>query len=229
MGKYVLIGNTPFKVTGGMEGKGADTGGNDMDNGIWIPLTTGSIRLFGQRFVKSISVQVDDERAMDSVQSSIKGLLLKRHGKEDFQVRSMAALLETAQQTQNTLTYLLGAVAAISLMVGGIGVMNIMLVSVTERTKEIGIRMAVGARTGDVLLQFITEAVVVCLIGGLIGVGMGIASGVAISKAMGWRVLFSASPMLIAFTCAFVTGIIFGYLPAKKAARLDPVLALATE
>lgn len=228
-GKYALMGNVPFQVIGIMAVKGADPQGNDMDDMVWVPLTTGIIRLIGQRYLKSISVQVTDEAVMDDVQRAIKKLLIQRHKIEDFQIRSMAALLEIATQTQNTLTYLLGAIAAISLIVGGIGVMNIMLVSVTERTREIGIRMAVGARGLDVLLQFITEAVVVCLISGVIGIIAGIGGGIAVSKAMGWLVIFSAIPIVLAFGCTFATGIIFGYLPAKKAAGLDPVTALATE
>ncbi|HAK88314.1 MAG TPA: macrolide ABC transporter permease/ATP-binding protein MacB [Nitrospiraceae bacterium] len=229
LGKYILMGNVPFQVIGVMSAKGADAGGNDMDNMVWIPLTTGSARLFGQRHLRSISVQAVDATAMDSAQMEIKKLLIKRHGKEDFQVKSMAALIETATRTQDTLTYLLGAIAAISLIVGGIGVMNIMLVSVTERIREIGIRMAVGARTFDVLLQFLTEAVVVSLIGGVIGIFAGIAGGLFASKAMGWLAIFSAEPIMLAFLCSFITGLIFGYLPARKAASLDPVTALAAE
>jgi len=229
LGEYVLIGNTPFQVVGVMTAKGIDAGGNDLDNMVWVPLTTGSARLFGQRYLRSIAVQAADVNIMSSVQEATRELLLERHKREDFQVRSMAALLETATETQNTLTYLLGAIAAISLIVGGIGVMNIMLVSVTERTREIGIRMATGARAWDVLLQFITEAVVVCLIGGLLGVAAGVSTGLAVSKVMGWLAIFSAGPILLAFTCAFAIGILFGYLPASKAAHLDPVVALATE
>jgi macrolide transport system ATP-binding/permease protein len=141
----------------------------------------------------------------------------------------MADTIETASETQNTLTYLLAAIAVISLIVGGIGVMNIMLVSVTERTREIGIRMAIGARGFDVLFQFLTEAVVVCFIGGLAGVFVGIGSGLATSTLAGWRVIFTAPPILFAFACAFLTGIAFGYLPARKAAQLDPIDALARE
>ncbi len=229
LGRYVLLGNSPFKVIGVMTPKGIDPGGNDLDNMVWVPLTTGAVRLMGQRYLKSISVQVTSEPDMDRVQQAIEQLLQERHKKEDFQVKSLAALMETATQTQDTLTYLLGAIAAISLIVGGIGVMNIMLVSVTERTREIGIRMAVGARAFDVLLQFITEGVVVCLIGGLIGVGVGIAGGLAVSRMMGWLALFTAGPILLAFACAFITGIIFSFLPARKAAHLDPVVALVTE
>jgi len=166
---------------------------------------------------------------MDMVQQAARSLLLKRHRTEDFQVKSMASLIATASQTQNTLTTLLGAIAAISLMVGGIGVMNIMLVSVRERTREIGIRMAVGARSSDVLLQFLTEAIVVCFVGGILGILGGISGALAVSKVMGWLAVFSAAPIILAFVCSFATGVLFGYLPAKKAATLDPVLALATE
>jgi len=166
---------------------------------------------------------------MDQVQQEVEQLLAQRHRTRDFQVRSMAALMDTAAQTQNTLTYLLGAIAAIALIVGGIGVMNIMLVSVTERIREIGVRMAVGARARDVLLQFITEALVVCLAGGLIGVIAGVGAAAAVSHVMGWLALFSPGPILLAFSCSLVSGVLFGYLPAKTAANLDPVLALATE
>ncbi|MBK9797658.1 MAG: FtsX-like permease family protein [Holophagaceae bacterium] len=166
---------------------------------------------------------------MSLVQTSLHALLMKRHGKEDFNIRNMADTIATANETQNTLTYLLAAIAVISLIVGGIGVMNIMLVSVTERTREIGIRMAIGARGFDVMFQFLTEAVMVCFIGGLAGVLVGIGGGLATSAIAGWRVIFTIAPILVAFSCAFLTGIIFGYLPARKAASLDPIEALARD
>ena len=166
---------------------------------------------------------------MTAVQASLRTLLIKRHGKEDFNIRNMADTIATANETQNTLTYLLAAIAIISLIVGGIGVMNIMLVSVTERTREIGIRMAIGARSFDVMFQFLTEAVMVCFIGGIAGVLLGIGSGFAITSISGWRVIYTVTPIVIAFSCAFLTGIIFGYLPAKKAAQLDPIEALARD
>jgi macrolide transport system ATP-binding/permease protein len=154
---------------------------------------------------------------------------MTRHGTEDFNIRNMADTIATADATQNTLTDLLAAIAVISLVVGGIGVMNIMLVSVTERTREIGIRMAVGARGFDVLFQFLTEAVLVCFIGGIVGVIAGIGGGLATSKIAGWRLMFTTAPVALAFGCAFLTGIVFGYLPASKAAHLDPIEALARE
>ena len=166
---------------------------------------------------------------MSVVQAELHTLLIKRHRKEDFNIRNMADTIATANETQNTLTYLLAAIAVISLVVGGIGVMNIMLVSVTERTREIGIRMAIGARSFDVLFQFLTEAVMVCFIGGLAGVVVGIGGGLSTSAIAGWRVIFTVAPIVIAFACAFLTGIVFGYLPARKAAQLDPIEALARD
>jgi macrolide transport system ATP-binding/permease protein len=228
VGRYVLVGNVPFEVVGVLAPKGASAFGSDMDDIALVPLSTGFMRLFGRQYVSSITVKVEDARWIDAMEDAIRELLKARHGTEDFQIRNMAAVLQTAEETQNTLTLLLGSVAAISLLVGGIGVMNIMLVSVTERTREIGVRMAVGARTGNILLQFNTEALLVCGIGGLIGVALGIAAA-ALAQASGMSVHFSAGPALLAFSFAFATGVVFGYLPARKAATLDPVVALASE
>ena len=230
VGQYILLKNVPFQVIGVMQSKGADPTGNDLDAMIWIPITTSYVRLTGVKYLKSISVKVADADMMNQLQGSINELLLKRHsGIQDFDVRNMASLIATANQSQDTLTYLLSAIAAISLLVGGIGVMNIMLVSVTERTKEIGIRMAVGAKTSDVLSQFLTESVVISLIGGLIGIFLGLAGGWITALATGWLAIFTPFPIIIAFSFAFFTGLIFGYLPARKAAMLDPVIALSTE
>jgi macrolide transport system ATP-binding/permease protein len=229
VGQYVLIGSAPFLVIGVLSSKGLDQRGNDMDNSVWLPYTTAGARIFGQRFFNDIVVRVKPGADMDVVQDGLHTLLMKRHGKEDFNIRNMATTIETADETQNTLTYLLAAIAVISLVVGGIGVMNIMLVSVTERTREIGIRMAIGARSFDVLFQFLTEAVMVCFIGGLAGIVAGLGGGLATSAIAGWRVIFTVAPIAIAFACAFLTGIVFGYLPARKAAQLDPIEALARE
>ncbi len=228
IGQYVLINNVPFQVIGLMSPKGASANGNDSDDVIFVPLTTGMLRISGQRFVRSITVAVTDLTRMDEVQGAVTTLLTERHsGKQDFQIRNMADVIETATVAQNTMTVLLGSVAAISLIVGGIGVMNIMLVSVAERTREIGIRMATGARQRDILQQFLLEAVVVSGIGGIIGVLGGVAVGLAI-RAFGTATAFTPAPMLLAFGCAAVTGLVFGYFPARKAARLDPVVALAS-
>jgi macrolide transport system ATP-binding/permease protein len=229
LGQYVLLGNAPFLVIGVLSSKGTNTRGDDQDNAVWLPYTTAGARVLGQRFFRRMLVRVKPGADMSAVQAAIHTLLLNRHGKEDFNIRNMADTIATASETQNTLTYLLAAIAVISLVVGGIGVMNIMLVSVTERTREIGIRMAIGARGFDVLFQFLTEAVMVCFIGGIAGVLVGVAGGLSTSAIAGWRVIFTAAPIVIAFACAFLTGIVFGYLPARKAARLDPIEALARD
>jgi len=228
LGKYVLLNNIPFQIIGLLEPKGASPMGSDMDDTILVPLSTGTLRLFGQRYVRTITVQVQDVTRINETQEAIRQLLIGRHRAEDFQIRNMAAILQTATETQNTLTLLLGSIAIISLIVGGIGVMNIMLVSVTERTREIGVRMATGARRMDILLQFNTEALAICILGGAIGVLLGLGA-TALFEAFGKPVIYSAGPVLLAFGCAFFTGLTFGYLPARKAASLDPVVALATE
>jgi macrolide transport system ATP-binding/permease protein len=191
-------------------------------------VTTAIVRLFGKSYLSSITLKVTDLARIDATETTVVNLLKHRHGMEDFRVRNTASIIATAAETQNTLTILLGAVAAISLLVGGIGIMNIMLVSVTERTREIGIRMATGARVRDVLLQFNTEAVIVGLFGGLLGLMFGVLAGWVISF-FGVRVVFTFTPAIVAFVCAVATGLLFGYLPAKTAARLDPIAALSAE
>jgi macrolide transport system ATP-binding/permease protein len=228
VGDYVLVKNIPFEVIGVMMPKGASSFGNDQDDVVFIPYTTGMIRIFGRNYLGSVTVRVDNVDQIQETQDAITALLIDRHRTEDFSIRNMASILETATNTQNTLTILLGTVAAISLLVGGIGVMNIMLVSVTERTREIGIRMATGARTRDIMLQFNTEAAVVCTLGGVLGVVIGFVIGFGL-KLFQVDVVFSALPVLLSFACAVGTGLLFGYLPAKKAAELDPVVALASE
>jgi macrolide transport system ATP-binding/permease protein len=228
IGKFVLVNNVPFQVLGVMASKGAAASGNDLDDVIFLPLSTGSLRLFGVRNVRSVTVAVDDVSQMDHTQAAVSALLTERHRTEDFQIRNMAAILEAAKATQNTLTILLAAVGAISLIVGGIGVMNIMLVSVTERTREIGIRMATGARTRNILQQFLTEAVVVSIFGGLLGIGCGFAMAEGFVQ-FGVPVQISPSVVGTAFSCAVAVGLIFGFAPALKASRLDPVVALASE
>ncbi len=229
IGQYVLINNIPFQVIGVMSPKGAGSFGQDQDDVVFIPLSTGMLRVFGQHYVRSITVAVSDLSQMSAVQDRVTSLITARHnGIQDFFVRNMAEILETATSAQNTLTALLGSVAAISLLVGGIGVMNIMLVSVTERTREIGIRMATGARMRDILQQFLTEATVVSALGGVIGVLGGLATGTLILT-LGTTVAFTPTPIILAFACAVATGLVFGFAPAMKAARLDPVVALASE
>ncbi len=228
LGKYVLVNNLVFQVIGVMSTRGASPMGSDQDDVVFVPYATSSLRLSGQRYLRNITVAVDDVSRIDETQDAVEKLLLERHGKQDFQIRNMASILETTEQAQNTMTVLLGSIAAISLLVGGIGVMNIMLVSVTERTREIGIRMATGARERNILQQFLIEAVVVSVLGGAIGVLGGLLTA-AIIDAFGMPVKYSLAPIVLAFGCALATGLVFGYLPAKKAAKLDPVVALAAE
>jgi macrolide transport system ATP-binding/permease protein len=228
LGQYILVNNLIFQVIGVMGTRGASPNGDDQDDVVLVPYATSQLRLSGQRFLRNVTVAVADVDRIDETQSAVESLLAERHGVIDFQIRNMASIIDTATETQDTMTILLGSIAAISLLVGGIGVMNIMLVSVTERTREIGIRMATGARMRNILQQFLIEALVVSAVGGLIGVVIGL--GVAfVIGATGTAVQFSVTPVVLAFGCAFATGLIFGYLPARKAARLDPVVALSSE
>jgi macrolide transport system ATP-binding/permease protein len=228
VGQYVLLRNVPYLVIGVMSEKGASPGGSDQDDIIFMPINTALVRFFGKSYLSTITVKVKEASDLQATQESIETLLRARHKTEDFSVRNMASFLQAAVETQETFTLLLGTVAAISLLVGGIGVMNIMLVSVVERTREIGIRMATGARMRDILLQFNIEAAVVCAAGGVLGILVGIAAGLVL-RYTGMSVVFSLPPALLAFACASATGLVFGYLPARKAARLDPVVALASE
>ncbi|HEY2987823.1 MAG TPA: MacB family efflux pump subunit [Candidatus Binatia bacterium] len=228
VGNYVLLKNVPFLVIGVMTEKGASPNGSDQDDVVFVPINTAMIRLFGKNYLSSITIKVEDASDIEATQAQVETLLKGRHRTEDFSVRNMASILQAAMETQDTFTLLLGTVAAISLLVGGIGVMNIMLVSVVERTREIGIRMATGARMRDILLQFNIEAAVVCAAGGVLGILIGVIAGLAL-RYSGMAVIFSVAPAVLAFACASATGLIFGYLPARKAARLDPVVALASE
>ncbi|MCJ8054932.1 MacB family efflux pump subunit [Shinella curvata] len=228
LGQYVLVNKIPFQVIGVMAEMGASAGGNDQDDIMLVPLTTGSMRLFGQRNVRTITVQVEDAAAIDLTQDAIQTLLDARHKAEDTQITNMSSIREAFTETSNTMKLFLGSVAAISLLVGGIGVMNIMLVSVRERTREIGVRMATGARRRDILLQFLIEALVVSAIGGTIGVGLGLSAG-ALAKFFGMPVSFTLGPVALAFACSFLTGLVFGYLPARNASHLQPAVALGAD
>ena len=228
VGKYVLMKNVPFVVIGVMNEKGASPNGSDQDDVIFVPISTGLVRIFGKNYLTSITIKVKDAADIDATQERVETLLKARHNTTDFSVRNMASFLQAAMETQDTFTLLLGTVAAISLLVGGIGVMNIMLVSVVERTREIGIRMATGARMRDIMLQFNIEAAVVCAAGGILGILVGMLAGLVL-RYSGMSVIFSVTPALLAFACASATGLIFGYLPARQAAQLDPVIALASE
>jgi len=228
LGEFIIIGNILFQVIGVMEKKGANAFGSDQDDIVFVPFTTGNMYIIGQRHIRNITVAIEDLSKIEESEEMIRQHLIQRHAIEDFKIHNMASLIESAAQTQGTLTVLLGSIAAISLLVGGIGVMNIMLVSVTERTKEIGVRMATGARQSDILEQFLIESLVVSALGGILGVviGLGISFTVAY---FGTPIYYSLLPVILAFSSAFLTGLVFGYLPAKKAANLDPVVALSSE
>ncbi len=228
VGQYVLVNNVPFRVIGELAEKGAVTGDADDDDVVLMPYSTGSRRVLGKTDLSWISVLVDDLSKADATQQAIMAQLEAAHRVRDFRVYNAAAAVQAEEDTQRTLTLMLGLIAAISLVVGGIGVMNIMLMSVKERTREIGIRMATGARQRDIQRQFLSEAVMVSLVGGCAGVVIGLAIGAAL---IAWDVpaIFSIRGILGAFACAVVTGLVFGFAPARQAARLDPVVALASE
>lgn len=227
LGEYILIGNIPFQVIGILTSKGAQ-GFNNPDDTIYIPFRTGAVRVFGKNEADEIRVLVDDIEQIDQTQDNMLEYLTALHGTQDMRIDQNTSMLESASESQKTFTLLLGSVAAISLLVGGIGVMNIMLVSVTERTREIGVRMATGARQSDILSQFLAEAIVVSCFGGIIGVTLGVAVGLVLQR-FDVSIYFSSTPMLLAFTCSVTTGLIFGFAPARKASQLDPVVALANE
>lgn len=228
VGQYVLLGGTPFEVAGIVKPLGASSFGRDQDDIALVPITTGMMRIFGQNYLSSIAIAVKDTSIIDETEAAAEALLLQRHETIDFQLRNTASLLDSIEETQQSFSVLLGSVAAISLLVGGIGVMNIMLVSVSERTREIGVRMATGARHSDILIQFITEALVVGGLGGLLGVFLGMGASLLAAR-FGMATALTPEPALLAFTSALAVGLVFGYMPARKAARMDPVLALSSE
>ena len=231
LGEWILLRNIPFQVIGVLTRKGA-SGNTDQDDAIYVPLKAGATRLFGDQVASRIEVMVDDVTKISETEDDLIAFMRDRHnGVEDFRIFNAAELLATLQETQATLRIFLGAVGGIALLVGGIGVMNIMLVSVTERTREIGVRMATGARQRDILMQFLAEAIVVSLIGGLLGVALGFGVGALLQAVpnININVVYTSTPAIIAFSCAAATGLIFGFAPARKAAKLDPVVALSNE
>ena len=237
IGQIVRIKKVPFTVIGVLASKGQTTFGQDQDDTIIVPLTTAQKKLFGMQFpgmVRTIAVQAKTPEAMSSVENQINDLLRQRHHiqpkqENDFTVRNLTELMSTAQQTADVMSYLLGAIASISLIVGGIGIMNIMLVSVTERTREIGIRIAVGAKGWDILLQFLIESLVLSLMGGILGIGLGICGTLILSSFTQWPTVFSIQAIFLAFFVSGLVGVFFGLYPARKASLLNPIEALRYE
>ncbi|RTF55711.1 macrolide ABC transporter ATP-binding protein/permease MacB [Serratia marcescens] len=228
-GEVILVGNMPATVVGVAKEKQSMFGSSKTLN-VWVPYSTMANRLMGNSYFDSITVRIRDGYDSKEAEQQLSRLLTLRHGKKDFFTYNMDSLVQTAEKTTRTLQLFLTLVAVISLVVGGIGVMNIMLVSVTERTREIGIRMAVGARSGDVLQQFLIEAVLVCLVGGALGITLSFAIGLAVQLVLpGWQISFPPAALLSAFLCSTGIGVVFGYLPARNAARLNPIDALARE
>jgi putative ABC transport system permease protein len=233
IGQRIRINNIEFRVLGVLEKKGS-MGPFDQDNRVLIPVTTAMKRVFGTDYLRSISVEVRNAKEMDAAKEELTTLLRRQHRiatnkDSDFNIQDQSAFLETLEKTSQSFTYLLGGIATVSLIVGGIGIMNIMLVSVSERTREIGTRKAIGAKRRDILLQFLVESLVLSLLGGIIGILLGVGGAILISKFAGWKTVISVDAILLAFLFSASIGIFFGIYPARKAARLNPIEALRYE
>jgi len=235
--KIIRIKGIPFKVIGLLASKGQAAMGQDQDDTVIIPLTTSQKKLFGAQFpgmVKMIMVKGNNAEALNSAQEEITALLKERHHigqkqEDDFSVRNLTQMMETAKQASNVMAFLLGSIASVSLLVGGIGIMNIMLVSVTERTREIGIRMAIGAKTWDIRMQFLIEALILSLTGGIIGIIIGISGAQLLASLAEWKTVVSPFSIIMAFGFSGIVGVFFGFYPAYKASLLSPIDALRYE
>ena len=234
VGKEIRVKNIPFRVIGVLKSKGNGTMGNDQDDTVLIPYTTSMERVEGIDYLRMVYVVAKDDEGIDRLQADIENLLRVRHNikdtnLDDFNIQNMKSIMETVAQTTGTFTLFLGAVAAISLVVGGIGIMNIMLVSVTERTREIGVRKALGATYSVIVTQFLIEAVVISLIGGFIGIAFGIGASKVIGMVSGMSTIVSVPTIIMSFAFSMAIGLIFGIYPARKAAKLNPIDALHYE
>ncbi|MBQ0067881.1 MAG: ABC transporter permease [Phascolarctobacterium sp.] len=234
IGQTIRINKAPFQVIGVLKSKGQGAGGNDQDDIVYVPLTTAMSRMMGITYVQRINIQAANENVINDVQAEVEEVLRLRHKikegtYDDFTINNMAAVMDTMMETANTITLLLGCIAAISLLVGGIGIMNIMLVSVTERTREIGIRKALGATFNNILLQFLIEAMVIGIVGGFFGVILGIGASYVVSFFFNWKTVISVLAIVVAVVFSVGIGLFFGIYPARKAALLNPIDALRYE
>jgi putative ABC transport system permease protein len=237
VGKIVRIKQVPFTVVGLLERKGQSPRGDDQDDVVFLPITTAQRKILGNPFpntVGAVLIQAHSEEALSQAEEEVTALLDQRHRvgpsrDRDYTLRNLTEILAVSEQSAQAMSLLLGAVASISLVVGGIGIMNIMLVSVTERTREIGIRMAIGAKQRNILLQFLTEAVLLTLFGGTIGMVLGTVGAFAVATLLGWPTLISHQAILVAFAFSAAVGVFFGFYPARTAARLNPIEALRYE
>jgi putative ABC transport system permease protein len=234
VGKNIRVDNAPYRVIGLLKSKGQSSMGQDQDDMVIVPITTAQERLLAVTYIQSINIQVTSPDKMDQVQAQIETLLRQRHHlvgekENDFTIRNLTSLMETMTSTTTMITILLGSIAGISLVVGGIGIMNIMMVSVTERTREIGIRKALGATFSNIMLQFLIESVVIGVMGGLIGIAIGCIAAQLIAKIGGFTTVITAAPIIGSFGFSVGIGLFFGIYPARKAAKLDPIEALRYE
>jgi len=234
VGKIIRIKKIPFEIIGVLNAKGLDMYGQDEDDQIFIPVNTALRRLFNLDYINSIFVQIHDEEAMADAEFEIKELLRQNHRlrgnqQDDFTVLNQTEIIKTQREASKTFTLLIGSVAFISLLVGGIGILAVMLISIRERIKEIGIRRAIGAKREDILLQFLGESLILSIVGGMIGIGLGVASALAISRLAGWNPIISTIALVVSFASSIIIGIFAGVYPAIKAAFLDPIKALQFE
>lgn len=237
VGKIIRIKGIPFTVIGTLAVKGQSAVGQDQDDVIFIPLTTAQKKMFGTQFpgmVRIIMVKAKSSEALSSAEDEISAMLKERHHigprqEDDFSIRNLTQMMDMAKQSSNVMAFLLGAIASVSLLVGGIGIMNIMLVSVTERTREIGIRMAIGAKTWDIRLQFLIESLMLSLSGGAIGILLGVTGATILSQSAGWNTVISPLAVVLAFGFSGLVGVFFGFYPAYKASLLNPIDALRYE